>query len=186
VEDAPGALWKRDTIEKGRILKVEGLPRLVIGVDPSITSQGDYAGIIAAGELSGELYVMGDNSIQSSPLGWATEAVTAYHRHKADRVIAESNQGGEMVAQTIHTVDPSVPVTLVHATRGKYVRAEPIAALYEQGKGHHVGRFPMLEDEMCMWSPGEDSPNRMDALVWAASYLMQVGDAQAVANPFYN
>jgi phage terminase large subunit-like protein len=98
--------------------------------------------------------------------------VAAYHRHKADRIVAEVNNGGEMVAHTIKTIDASVPVKMVHASRGKQTRAEPISAIYEQGRGHHVGSFPKLEDEMCLWVPGMPSPNRMDALVWTATELM--------------
>jgi len=103
---------------------------------------------------------------------WATAAVTAYHKLKADRIIAEANNGGEMVALTIAQVDSTVPVELVHASRGKQTRAEPIAAQYEQGRVHHVGVFEALEDEMCLWIPGDASPNRMDALVWALTELM--------------
>jgi phage terminase large subunit-like protein len=98
--------------------------------------------------------------------------VAAYHRHSADRIVAEANNGGEMVALTIKTIDPAVPVKLVYASRGKQTRAEPISAIYEQGRGHHVGNFPKLEDEMCLWVPGMPSPNRMDALVWTATELM--------------
>lgn len=177
VDEAPGALWTRVIIEQGRVVKApDTLSRIVVGVDPSITSQGDEAGIITAGLSAGELYVLADDSIQGSPVEWARAAVTAYYRLKADAIIAESNQGGEMVAQTIKTVDKSVRVLLVHASRGKATRAEPVSAIYEQGKGHHVGSFPALEDEMCIWVPGDASPNRMDALVWAASSLLQRGD----------
>jgi phage terminase large subunit-like protein len=125
--------------------------------------------------------------MQGSPDAWARAAVTAYHRHKADCIVAESNNGGEMVASVIRQVDAGVPVRLVHASRCKQTRAQPVAALYEQRRGHHVGSFPALEDEMCLWVPGDPSPNRMDALVWAATYLMvdATGPAQTVENPFY-
>ena len=106
-------------------------------------------------------------------MAWATAAVTAYHRHKADRIVAESNNGGEMVEQVIKTVDPSVPVRLVHASRGKQTRAEPIAAVYEKGHAHHVGVFSALEDELALWTPGDPSPNRLDAAVWAMTELLQ-------------
>lgn len=177
VDEAPGALWSRSIIENGRVLhKPEDLARVVVGVDPSATSTGDEAGIVTAGVMDGELYVIADDSIQASPLGWATAAVKAYHRHNADAIIAESNNGGEMVRQTIHTVDKTVKVQLVHASRGKATRAEPVSSIYEKGRGHHVGHFPALEDEMCIWIPGDASPNRMDALVWAASMLLQRGE----------
>lgn len=172
VDEAPGALWARATIEAARVLQHPALERVVVAVDPSATSTGDEAGVVTAGSAGGHFYVLEDNSLQSSPIEWARAAVAAYHRHKADRIVAESNNGGEMVAQTIRTVDPSVPVRLVHASRGKQTRAEPVSAVYEGGRGHHVGAFPALEDELCLWTPGGASPNRLDALVWAVTELM--------------
>lgn len=172
VDEAPGALWKRGDIDAHRLVKAPDLSRLVVGVDPSATSAGDEAGIIVAGTRDDEGYVLTDESVQGSPLVWATAAVTAYHKFKADRIIAEANNGGEMVALTIAQVDATVPVVLVNASRGKQTRAEPIAAQYEQGRVHHVGVFEALEDEMCLWIPGDASPNRMDALVWALTELM--------------
>lgn len=187
VNEAPGALWTRDIIEKGRLLKHPDLARVVIGVDPSATSTGDEAGIITAGIADGELYIIGDSSIQGSPKTWASIAVTAYHNNNADAIIAESNNGGEMVRDVILTVDPKVNVRLVHASRGKVTRAEPISAVYEHGQAHHVGTFPLLEDEMCLWIPGDASPNRMDALVWGATELLKIGEGvEAVQNPFYD
>ena len=150
VDEVPGALWTRAIIESGRLLKHPNLERIVVGVDPSATSTGDEAGIVTSGKVGQDLYVLEDNSLQGSPTAWAAAAVAAYHRHKADRIVAEANNGGEMVAQTIKTVDATVPVKLVHASRGKQTRAEPISAIYEQGRGHHVGSFPKLEDEMCL------------------------------------
>jgi hypothetical protein len=186
VDEVPGALWTRQNIEENRKLQVEEMGRIVVGVDPSASSEGDEAGIVTAGVKDKHLYILGDSSIQGSPLTWATMAVKAYHTHKADCIVAEANQGGEMVAQTIHSVKgaQNIPVRLVHASRGKATRAEPVAAIYEQGHGHHVGSFPRLEDEMCMWLPGDPSPNRMDALVWAASELLQIGELQIVSDPF--
>jgi phage terminase large subunit-like protein len=185
IDEAPGAMWTRETIEKGRVTKLpDNLYRIVVGVDPSITSTGDEAGIVTAG-TNGEMYVLEDNSIQGSPLQWATAAVAAYHRWKADAIIAEANQGGEMVAQTIATVDPTVNVRMVHASRGKATRAEPVAAIYEQGRAHQVGLFPSMEDEMCLWIPGDASPNRMDALVWAATELMLYpGKIEVMEGPY--
>jgi hypothetical protein len=187
VDEAPGALWNREIIEKGRTLQSHDYSRVVIGVDPSATSTGDEAGIITAGIVDNDIYIVADSSIQGSPRTWASEAVAAYHRYKADAIIAESNNGGEMVQEVIWTVDPKVNVRLVHASRGKQTRAEPIAAIYEHGKAHHVGTFPLLEDEMCLWIPGDASPNRMDALVWAATELARIGEGvEAVVNPFYD
>ncbi len=175
VDEAPGALWTRGVIEGGRVLKAPSLPRVVVGVDPSATSTGNEAGIVTAGARGDHLYILADDSLQGSPTQWAKAAVTAYHKSQADAVIAESNNGGEMVALTIATVDPSVNVRLVHASRGKQTRAEPVSAIYEQGRGHHVGTFPALEDELCIWIPGDPSPNRLDALVWAATELLNLG-----------
>ena len=150
------------------------LSHLVVALDPSTTATGDAAGIIVAGRgYDKKFYVLEDNTTNGSPSVWARACVNAYHTHKADRVVAESNQGGEMVEAVIKVEDADVPVKLVHASRGKVTRAEPIAALYEQGRVHHVGTFPELEDEMCEWTQGDkDSPNRMDALVWALTELM--------------
>jgi hypothetical protein len=177
VDEAPGALWARRLIEQGRVLKKPELDRIVVAVDPSATSTGDEAGIITAGRADEHAYVLSDDTLQGSPKTWATEAVTAYHKFEADCIVAEANNGGEMVALTIATVDPHVPVKLVHASRGKRTRAEPVSALYEPKpdhpiRVHHVGNFPALEDEMCLWMPGDESPNRMDALVWGLTELM--------------
>jgi hypothetical protein len=172
VDEAPGALWTRKIIEDYRLSVIPPLYRIVVAVDPSATSGGDEAGIITAGARDDHFYPLGDDSIQGSPKVWASAAVSAYYRYQADCIVAESNNGGEMVELTIHTVDPSVPVKLVHASRGKATRAEPIAAIFEQGRGHMVGDFPALEDELCLWVPGDASPNRLDAMVWAGTELM--------------
>jgi len=175
MDEAPGALWKRSDIDKHRVVKHPDLARVIVGVDPSTTSTGDEAGIITGGiDAGGNGYAIADDSVQGSPNVWAKAAVVAYHKYKADKIVAESNQGGEMVKETIHTVDKTVPVSLVHATRGKATRAEPIAARSEQGKIHHVGTFGLLENEMCLWVPGDKSPNRMDAYVWAFTELFGV------------
>jgi len=177
VDEAPGAMWTRAGIEKSRVLKAPSLmSRVVVGVDPSATSGGDEAGIITAGRDGEDYFTLADDSIQGSPLVWASAAVRAYHMHKADRIIAEANNGGEMVAQVIRQVDASVPVKLVHASRGKATRAEPIAAIAEKGHDHHVGVFPALEDELCLWVQGDASPNRLDAKVWALTELMGKGE----------
>jgi phage terminase large subunit-like protein len=180
LDDTPGALWKRDQIDGLRVTQAPPLVRVVVAIDPSTTNNADSdeAGIIVIGKgEDGHLYILDDLSLQETPLGWARQAITGYHKFKADRIIAESNNGGLMVEQTIKSVEQGIPVTLVWASRGKYTRAEPISALYEQGKAHHVGAFGALEDEMCTWTPGMPSPNRMDALVWGATELTQGGTA---------
>ena len=180
--DSPGALWKRDQIDKYRVVKSpETLSRIVVGVDPTASSGGDEAGIITAGIIRNEYYTLADDSLHGSPEAWANAAITAYHRFKADCIVAEKNNGGEMVASVIKqavinarqkdkTVG-EVPVKLVWASHGKATRAEPIAMLAEQGRDHHVGTFAALEDELCMWTPGDDSPDRLDAKVWAMTEL---------------
>lgn len=175
LDDTPGALWKREQLEALRVTKHPDLSRIVVGIDPAVTSAegSDETGIIGAGLGTDDGgYVLEDASLRGTPHQWATAAVTLYHRLKADRIVAEANQGGEMVEHTIHTVDPNVPVTLVHASRGKLTRAEPVAALYEQSRVHHVGTFPALEDQQCTWTQGDASPDRLDALVWALTDLM--------------
>lgn len=184
VDEAPGALWKRSDIDKNRVLKApESLSRVVVGVDPSATSGGDEAGIITCGSLGEHYYTLSDDSIQGSPDTWARAAVTAYYRSKADIIVAEKNNGGEMVLSVIHQVDPKVNVRLVWASRGKATRAEPIAAIAEQGRDHHVGTFAMLEDELCMWVQGDASPNRLDAKVWAMTELSETGVSVALNDP---
>lgn len=175
LEDTPGALWTQGQIEALRVREAPEMRRVVVGVDPAATSYGDEAGIIVAGVgADGHGYVLADASLQASPHGWGSAAVKAYHTHQADRIVAEVNNGGEMVELTIRTVDPVVSYRAVHASRGKRTRAEPVAALYEQKRVHHVGGLAKLEDEMCTWSTLDDapSPNRMDALVWALTELM--------------
>lgn len=184
VDQAPGALWKRDVIEDNRVIQAPDLARIVVGVDPSATEQGDEAGIVVDGmgrtENGDELYILADESVQGSPRTWAEAAVTAYYKYHADLIVAEDNNGGEMVELTIKTVDPNVRVRRVHASRGKATRAEPIAAIHEHNREHHVGSFPALEDELCLWTPGDKSPNRLDAHVWAATELMLNGGDAAI------
>ena len=174
--DVDGALWDRTFIEDSRVTRCPDLTRIVVGVDPATTSKEWSAetGIVVAGvDETGHAYILSDRSTRGTPHEWALEAITAYYTTEADRIVAESNQGGEMVSHTLRTVDPNVPIRLVHAARGKRTRAEPIAALYEQGRVHHVGAFPLLEDQLCSWVPDESpSPDRLDALVWALTELM--------------
>lgn len=177
LKDDPAAFWKRDKmIEAHRVTKHPALIRVVVGVDPP-GSTGTECGIIVAGtaivnnELHG--YVIEDRSLYGSPAEWGAEVVTGYHRNKADRVLGEKNFGGDMVESTIRVVDENVAYKGVHASRGKAIRAEPVAALYENGRVHHVGSFPEVEDEMCTWIPGASwSPNRLDAAVWTLTELM--------------
>lgn len=183
LDDNPDALWKRDEmIEQYRKAKAPDLLRIVTAIDPSATTTGDEAGIITAGvgmcackgTPEKHAFVLHDASVQGSPKTWAAAGVAAYHLLKADRLVAETNNGGEMVELTIRTLPDAANVSYkaVHASRGKHTRAEPIAALYEQGKVHHVGTFAALEDELCSWQQGDPSPNRLDALVWALTDLM--------------
>ncbi len=179
IEDRADALWSRMSVEACRIAEPPALERIVVAIDPPGSSRrgADACGIVAVGRAeSGWLYVLEDASASGlSPSGWASKAVALYHRLQASTLVAEVNMGGEMVRAVLREVDPSVPLKEVHATRGKYLRAEPVAALYEQGKVKHVGSFPLLEDEMCDFgfdglSSGR-SPDRLDALVWAITAL---------------
>lgn len=176
IDDAPGALWTRSMFRHMEAVPTGvTLVKCATGVDPPGSTDGDEAGIVTdALGSDGVYYVLADNSRHGSPEQWARTAVNAWEHNKADRLIAETNFGGDMVKHTIRTVNPDVPVRVVHASRGKAVRAEPIVALYEQGKVVHVGDLSALEDEMCQWDPGDPrakSPNRLDAHVWAMSYL---------------
>jgi len=181
-----GALWTPEMIDKHRIVEVDQpkLRRVVVAVDPSGTSggadAGDDIGIVIAGlGVDGRGYVLGDWSVNLSPAGWARRTIEAFDHFKADRIVAERNFGGAMVESTIKTARKSAPVKLVTASRGKIARAEPIAALYEEGKISHVGTHSDLEDQLFAMTPagfvGEKSPDRADALVWALSELMLGG-----------
>lgn len=184
IDDIAGALWSRENIEVNRILDARRLPpmsRVVIGVDPAASSgeNSDMTGIVAVGRgTDGDGYVFGDRSLRGSPDQWGSAVVQALKDFNGDRIVAERNSGGEMVTHVIRTVDPMAPVKTVWASRGKATRAEPVAALYEQGRMHHVGLIPTLEDEMCTWLPGDPhfpSPNRVDALVWACTEVVMSG-----------
>lgn len=191
LDDVPGALWQRTMLDGGRVMATPDLVRIVVGVDPAASDNEGAAetGIIAAGiGTDGHGYVLDDLSLRASPAGWAAQVVAGYHKLKADRIVAERNNGGDMVAHTIRTADNTAAVRQVWAARGKLVRAEPIAALYEQGRVHHVGLFADLEDQLCGWVPGDTSPDRLDALVWALTDLM-LDDRGPMdrheENPFY-
>ena len=173
--DIDGALWTGSNIEAARVTETPDLRRVVVAIDPSGGSSAgsDEQGIVVAGEgVDGQYYVLADRTTKLSPLGWAGVAIDAYREYQADRIVAEKNFGGEMVESTIRQVDANVPVRMVTASRGKTQRAEPIAAMYEQGKVHHVGVFTKLEEQMTTWTQTSGvSPDRVDALVWALTDL---------------
>lgn len=191
LDDVPGALWTRAMIEETRPMQgmrpppLDAFERIVVGVDPSGSDgeRGDFIGIVAAGKLKPqaakewqkEFAVLADLTCQERPEEWAKRVIEAYDTAHADRIIAEANFGGDMVRALICTARANAPVDLVHASRGKHVRAEPISLLYEQKRIMHVEPFMELEDEFCLFTPtgykGEDSPNRADAAIWALSAL---------------
>lgn len=182
LEDVEGALWTHSLLDKNRVEKPPlHLHRIVVAVDPNVsdTEASNEAGIVVCGFDSHTQhgYVLEDLTVGGGPDAWTREAVRAYGQHHADGIVAEKNNGGDLVKIALRAVDPRVPVKLVSASRGKRPRAEPVAALYEQGKVHHVGAgFEDLEDQMCQWTPDTDeSPDRMDALVWGLTELMLQG-----------
>lgn len=183
LDDNPGALWQRARLDTLRVTQAPDMKRIVVGIDPMGSEAAAEAetGIICGGQgYDDALYILDDASMHASPATWAQAALALYHKWKADRIVAEVNFGGDMVMATIFNAGgQNVPVTPVTASRGKAIRAEPIAALYEQGRAHHVGFFPALEDELCQWEPGAKSPNRLDALVWVGTELFGVGGAEA-------
>lgn len=189
LDDAPGALWRRDDIDRARVSEVpRELVRIVVAVDPAVTAtaESNETGIVVAGIDSRDHgYVLEDCTLRGSPAQWGEAAVKAYDRWQADRIVAEVNNGGDMVEHVVRTaarelcerqkrVTRNVSFAKVYASRGKQTRAEPISALYEQGRVHHIGIFPEMEDQMCMWTPGDVSPDRLDAAVWALTELMTV------------
>lgn len=192
LDDNPNALWKRGNIDAHRIRpeQMPDLRRIIIPIDPAVTDNegSDDTGIIPAGEgrapaienvMNPDLthyYVLDDATLKGSPLSWGSRAIDRYRYWRADKIIAEVNNGGDLVRENLRNIDRNIPYDDVHASRGKYVRAEPVSSLYEQGRVHHVGFFPSLEDELCEWQPGEKSPNRLDSLVWGISYMAGVGD----------
>lgn len=177
LEDIEGALWAYKDIEAARLKQAEPLTRIVVAIDPPVTAHAgsDACGLIVAGrDDAGHGYVLADVTLeQASPDEWARKAVEAYEHYAADRVIAEVNQGGDLVETVLRTQHARIPYRAVRATRGKNVRAEPVAALYEQGRIHHVGTFAALESQLCSFVPGQaSSPDRLDALVWAFTDLL--------------
>lgn len=176
LDDNPDALWQRSNIDDYRVSKIPDLVRIVVGVDPAVTSSSgaDDTGIVVAGiDKNKHGYVLGDYTCHTTPRKWAAEAIAAFEKHQGDRIIGEVNNGGDLVEANLRSVDSSIPYKAVRASRGKQTRAEPISSYYEQGRIHHVGTFPALEDQMCDWIPGEGkSPDRIDALVWALTELL--------------
>jgi phage terminase large subunit-like protein len=175
IEDNEQALWKRAWIEGPRLRTAPFLERVVVAVDPPVSMNGDECGIVVAGrDLDGHGHVLADRSAGGlTPAAWAARAAQAYEDFQADAIIAEANQGGEMVRAVLAQAGANLPVMLVHASRGKLARAAPAATLYEQGRIHHIGCCPELEDQMCQYdgSISGKSPDRMDALVWALADL---------------
>ena len=179
IEAREDALWSRDVIDRARVSSPPEFGRTVVAVDPAVTghAKSDATGIIVAAKAGdGRTLVLRDKTVRGvSPSEWAGRVVDLYHTHDADCVVAETNQGGDMVASLIHGIDPTVPVRPVRASRSKWLRAEPVAALYERGRVAHLGTHKDLEDEMCLFGPdglaGGRSPDRVDALVWAVTAL---------------
>jgi phage terminase large subunit-like protein len=181
LEDVEGALWSHDLVDLTRVLKTPPLARIVVAVDPAVTSgeKSDSTGIVVAGKSTdGHIYILEDLTLKGTPHACMAKAVSAYHRWHADRIIAEKNNGGDYLEGVLRTVDEHVPYSTVTATRGKIRRAEPIAALWEQGRGHIVGSLPDLEDQMCSFTTDSDeSPDNLDAAIWAATELNVGGSA---------
>lgn len=182
IEDREDSLWSRDMFEAGRLNEVPQLSRVVVAVDPpSGSGEHSTCGVVVAGRaIDGQIIITEDASVSgASPSGWAMAVVSAYRRHEADRVVAEVNQGGDMVTAMLRSVNVDLPITMVRATRGKYLRAEPVAALYEQGRVKHLGRMDALESQMLGFGPDGlskgRSPDRLDALVWAVTALSADG-----------
>lgn len=183
LEDAQGALWSRDMLDETRVSQVPSLARIVVGVDPAVTSgeKSDFTGIVVAGRShDGHLYVLQDATMKGTPHACMAKAVSVYHKWHADRIVAEVNNGGDYLEGVLRTVSENVAYSQVRATRGKLTRAEPISALWEQGRGHIVGCLPTLEDQMCSYTAdSKESPDNMDAMVWCATEL-QVGSSAMV------
>jgi phage terminase large subunit-like protein len=189
LDDNPGALWKRGRIEELRVGR-PGMPdkapqmrRIVVAIDPAVSANenSDETGIVCVGlGIDGHVYVLEDASLeQATPDQWGKQAVAVYQRHKANVIVGEVNNGGDLVEANVRSAAKSLKTAVafsqVRASRGKAVRAEPVSGLYEQGRAHHVGVLPKLEDQMCSWDPAYStkSPDRMDALVWGVSEFLE-------------
>ena len=175
LNDVEGALFTYAMLEGTRVSELPDTPQqIVVAIDPAVTSgaTSDETGIITAARIGDQFYILADRTLRDTPDAWARTAVDEYHQRKANYVVAEVNQGGDLIKQVIATVDANVPVKTINATRGKWLRAEPVAALWEQGRVHLVGSFPTLEDQMVSWTPADPkSPDRLDALVHAVTFL---------------
>ncbi len=191
--DNPGALWKRkEMIEDHRVVKIPDLVRIVVSIDPATTSEEDsnQTGITVEGlGVDQHGYLLDAQAIRDLPTEWAKQAISLYHKYKADCIIGEANNGGDMIEALLRAVDPNVAYKKVHASRGKVTRAEPVAMLYEQARVHHVGNHPELEDQLCTWEQGMDSPDLLDSAVWGFTELMlpdqEPGEIKKKKNPFY-
>jgi predicted phage terminase large subunit-like protein len=177
LDEAEGALWSGEILDKYRVKVVPRLVRVVVAIDPAVSAKksSDETGIIVAGlGCDGHGYVLADVSGRLSPNAWGRRAIDAYSLHKADRIIAEKNNGGDLVEQNLRTINARIPYKGINASRGKQTRAEPIAALSEQGRVHMVGVLADLEQQLVLWEPqsGAPSPDRLDAMVWALTELM--------------
>lgn len=176
LDDVEGALWSKGVIDRNRVDKHPPLARLAVSIDPAVTNtkDSDETGIIVLGsDAAGNGYVIADYSFKGSPNEWAQKAVQVFREHKADSILVEVNQGGDMVSAVLRQVDMSLPIREVRAHVGKKLRAEPVAAMYEQGRIKHVGEFPKLEEQMTLWTPDSpDSPDRLDAMVQGFSSLI--------------
>ena len=197
LDDMPGALWTHGLIDTARVTEAPDLTRIVVAIDPAVSAHegSDETGIVVAGrDAAGHGYVLADASGHYAPAEWARKAVALYVEHRADRIVAEVNNGGDMVGATLRVVDPNVPFAALHASRGKVARAEPVAALYEQGRVHHLGALPLLEDQMCAFTPrahgdgipAGGSPDRVDALVWALTDLLLAPSPGAGIAEYYH
>jgi len=181
LEDVEGALWTLANIETHRLSTPPAqIVRTVVAVDPAVTDTGDETGIIvAARDRQQHGYVIADYSVRGTPDAWARRVVDAYDTHSADAIVVEVNQGGQMIASVLRTVRPNLPIREVRASKGKQVRAEPISAMYEQGRIHHIGTHDELETQLTTWTPDlPKSPDRLDALVWAFTDLLQHSGAE--------
>lgn len=190
--DEPGALWNRALIENNRVptYDLKDMAEVVVAIDPSmsaVTVRDSETGMIVAGRSGkdGKCYIIEDCSrMRPSPQEWGQLAIAKYHEYQANKIVAEVNQGFDLVINLLNSLDSNVPTKKVYATRGgKFLRAEPIAALYEQGRVKHVGMHDKLEDQMTQWVPGKPSPDRLDAMVWAVTQLMLGGGIAEFFNP---
>jgi phage terminase large subunit-like protein len=197
LDEAAGALWNRSILETCEveiddpIAFSETLARVVVAVDPAVSAnaESDMTGIVVAGmDINGVCYVLEDATERLSPEGWATKAVNLFHKYHADRLVYERNQGGDLVKYTLKTVDETIPLKAVHASRGKFARAEPVAALYERGKVKHLRGLDDLETQMTTWEPlgSIGSPDRLDAMVWAITELALKGISRPELNLAYS